>query len=100
MIDIGNELADYGDQDPAEQPRLPGFVRERRGGGVSIRLADLQAQGFNRTPPPGYRAWRVAKDFDDRLRQVLGTTHWESSNGTAADNYWPRAVPSADDEVP
>lgn len=71
MIDLGGELADYDDTHPAPSaaaPTLPGFVRERPGGGVTVPLADLQAQGFNRTPPPGYRLQRtvtaVVKDLE------------------------------------
>ena len=59
MIDLGIELANYTGElpqrpDGATIPRI-----RQRGVGVSIRLADLQAQGFNTEPPPGI-IWKTS----------------------------------------
>lgn len=45
-IDLGEELADYGEPEDRRPPNPNGM-------GSHGRLADLQAQGFARTPQPG-----------------------------------------------
>lgn len=59
-IDLGTELAAYGgstDDQSRSVEGAPNVLRQQSlGGPRRIRLADLQAQGFNTEPPPGYAA--------------------------------------------
>lgn len=58
LIDLAVELAGYGDGDGAatvsSQPQLTRLSRSLSGGGRRYRLADLQRDGFNTTPPTGF----------------------------------------------
>lgn len=63
-IDLGDELADWSEhqrRDPRQKPQQPVHT-PAPGSGSYVPLADLQAAGFNTTPPPGFRdgpGWRV-----------------------------------------
>lgn len=53
MIDLGDELNDYTEQAaPTTVPNQPAI--RSPSDGYRVPLADLQAQGFNHTPPAGY----------------------------------------------
>lgn len=63
-IDLGDELAHFDEpsSDPRQKPEQPAHPLAP-GGGAYMSLADLQAAGFNTTPPPGFSArgpnWRL-----------------------------------------
>ena len=75
-IDLGDELGAW--EDPVDSPPAapPPLDRgQSRGRGRWMPLADLQAQGFNTTPPPGFAAggrimgqWRLT---DEDLHAIV-----------------------------
>lgn len=61
-IDLGSELAAYGGRGDDETPAYPDkytnpawLDRRHLSAPRTVPLADLEAGGFNTTPPPGYR---------------------------------------------
>lgn len=81
-IDLGSELADYGGAEGDDgAPRggtLPTLPTVRQGlfeTATRVPLAELQAAGFNTTPPPGFGA-------SDIFKAALRSSHIDFDSGT------------------
>jgi hypothetical protein len=69
MLDLGDELADYGGEAKVDTATLSDLTKALAtipvSTGHTVPLADLQRQGFSTTPPPGY-------PFSDTSRWTVG----------------------------
>jgi hypothetical protein len=74
MIDLGDELADFNEPtnfgDPTRKPGYP-VGRPAPGGGSITPLADLQASGFNTTPPDGFVNPQIVHHSTDSWSKVV-----------------------------
>ena len=65
MIDLGNELNGYGED---ENHDVPTYNISKHNIG---RLADLQKEGFNTVAPPTDRAYRAIQQFNDIVHRLI-----------------------------